>query len=97
MNSALICRGVRIHGRVQGVGFRWATVDYARQQGVSGWARNRIDGSVEVLVWGDTDAVIRVLDWLRHGPSTAQVERIEVEACEVPDEALDGFHQTQTI
>lgn len=67
-----------ISGRVQGVGFRYATYRQARRQGVRGWVRNRRDGRVEVLLHGDTAAVGRVIAWCRQGPAGAAVENIEV-------------------
>jgi len=69
---------VLVAGRVQGVGFRWATQRRAEQLGVDGWVRNLFDGRVEVWAEGDAADVERLVDWLREGPSHAGVERIEV-------------------
>jgi acylphosphatase len=55
------CKRLIISGRVQGVGFRVWMVEKARELGVSGWVRNRIDGSIEALVAGDTAAVEELL------------------------------------
>ncbi len=44
---------VRVHGRVQGVGFREGCERHARQLGVTGWVRNRLDGTVELLAQAD--------------------------------------------
>jgi len=46
------CRHVRVHGHVQGVGFREACIDAARRRAVTGWVRNRMDGSVEAILQG---------------------------------------------
>lgn len=70
-------RLVRVHGRVQGVGFREACVAQARALGISGWVRNRVDGSVEVLMRGRPDALAQLEAWLRHGPPLAQVRAVE--------------------
>ena len=75
----MIARRVRVHGRVQGVGFRDAMVDAAQLTGVRGWVRNRRDGSVEAWVQGDDAAVERVLDWARRGPGPARVDRLDVD------------------
>ena len=49
----MIARRLVIHGRVQGVGYRYAMVDAAERCGVAGWVRNRRDGTVEAFVQGD--------------------------------------------
>ena len=71
-----------IHGRVQGVFFRDSMRREAQRLGISGWVRNRSDGTVEAAVQGepaDVDAIVR---WARRGPPHAQVERIEIESHE---------------
>ena len=72
------CR-VRIYGRVQGVGFRDWAMGRARALGVRGWVRNRRDGSVELVAYGDDEAVEALTAECRTGPPAARVERIEVE------------------
>lgn len=71
-------RRVIVHGRVQGVGFRWSTQDEATRRGISGWVANRDDGSVQVEIEGDEAAVDGMLDWLRHGPRAARVSGVDV-------------------
>lgn len=69
---------LRIYGRVQGVGFREAMCREARRLGITGWVRNRTDGTVEaVIASNDAAAVSAVLDWCRMGPSLARVEKVE--------------------
>jgi len=68
---------LRIFGRVQGVGFREALCRESERLGVTGWVRNRSDGSVEALVQGDGEALQAVLDWARRGPPAARVERVD--------------------
>ena len=71
------CVRARITGRVQGVGFRYATLREAQRAGVAGWVRNLADGRVEVWAEGESGDVDRLLDWLRKGPRFAGVERVE--------------------
>ncbi|MBC7237471.1 MAG: acylphosphatase [Chloroflexi bacterium] len=68
-----------VHGRVQGVNFRYYTRQRARGLGVTGFVRNRYDGTVEVVAEGGEDALRRLLSWLHAGPSLAQVTRVDVE------------------
>lgn len=67
---------VSIFGRVQGVGYRAWTEQQARQLGLRGWVRNRMDGSVEALFSGDTHGVSQMVRICQQGPSVARVERI---------------------
>jgi acylphosphatase len=81
---------VVVEGRVQGVGFRWATAAEARRFGVSGWVRNLPGGGVEAFLQGEPAAVTSVLEWLHTGPIGASVRHIEV-AEAVPDPSIGGF------
>jgi acylphosphatase len=80
---------VRAHGRVQGVFFRDSVRREAEREGVSGWAANRSDGTVEAVFEGAPEAVERLVELARSGPGHAAVERLDV-ADEAP-EGLDGF------
>jgi acylphosphatase len=81
MKAGLAERAVllRIQGRVQGVAFRASMQREARALGLSGWARNRADGTVEACVAGANADVERMLDWVRRGPAMARVERVVCE------------------
>lgn len=80
MAATPIARHVRVHGRVQGVFFRDSTRREAERAGVTGWVRNRADGSVEVWLEGPPAAVDVVERWIRDGgPARARVERVESE------------------
>ncbi|HDS74286.1 MAG TPA: acylphosphatase [Firmicutes bacterium] len=70
---------IRIIGRVQGVGFRFFTVKHASRYTVTGWVRNRPDGSVEVEAEGPRDRVEAFIEELRHGPSFAHIDDVDVE------------------
>lgn len=76
MERAIHCL---ISGRVQGVCFRAATQDRARELGVGGWARNLPDGRVEVLAGGPAGAIDGLRAWLDEGPAAARVDRVETD------------------
>ena len=67
-----------MHGRVQGVGFRYSLTRAAQTQGVAGWARNRADGTLEAVFEGEPEAVESLIRLSREGPRGAQVERVEL-------------------
>lgn len=69
-----------IQGRVQGVFFRDSMQREAQYLAVSGWVRNRSDGTVEAEVQGEPSAVDAMVRWAHHGPQRAQVERVDVRA-----------------
>ena len=69
---------VFISGRVQGVFFRQNTKRQAESFGVKGWVRNLPDGRVEAVFEGEESAVKKLVEYCRHGPSSAKVDNIEV-------------------
>lgn len=71
------CRLFLIEGRVQGVWFRESTRRAAQPLGITGYAKNMADGSVQVLACGEPGALNRLAEWLRQGPPLAQVDRLE--------------------
>jgi acylphosphatase len=79
-----------VRGRVQGVGFRYATVTEARRLGLAGWARNLPDGSVEILAEGAPAAVEALVAWCGHGPPSARVDTVHHAAVEGGD-AMQPF------
>lgn len=88
--ETLTARLLRIHGRVQGVGFREALRREAVRLDISGWVRNRQDGSVEALVCGTQTNIELIVIWAQHGPSHAMVEQvINVEASAVDTGAFE--------
>lgn len=68
---------VIVTGRVQGVGFRWATSQKAKALGLVGWVRNQPDGTVRVVAEGSPRAAEALLVWLRQGPDRAHVDHCE--------------------
>jgi acylphosphatase len=94
MTESVTTIRVIITGRVQGVWYRGWTVDEARERGLSGWVRNRRDGSVEALLSGPEAVVRAMIERCREGPPAARVDRV-VEAPEsAPAEV--GFRQLPT-
>jgi acylphosphatase len=79
----MIARSIRIIGKVQGVFFRDWAIEAARAIGVSGWVRNRADGSVEVYAVGEADLVERLTDRLREGSPASRVDRIDAQPAEL--------------
>ncbi len=79
-----------VSGKVQGVFFRANTKDVAIDHGLSGWAKNCLDGSVEVILEGNADQVERVINWCRKGPAAAQVADVEIK-WEKPTGEYDAF------
>jgi acylphosphatase len=73
-----LARRIVVSGRVQGVGFRWFTQAAAVREGLHGWVRNLPDGRVEISAEGDAEALDRFEHRVRHGPSGARVEEVEI-------------------
>ena len=87
------CRRLRIHGVVQGVGFRYALQREAIRLGLSGWVRNRRDGTVEAVVAGPAGAVEAIVAWSRRGPPSARVHAVDIS---VEEGRFEGFEQQPT-
>jgi acylphosphatase len=82
-------RRVVVHGSVQGVFFRDSLRRLAEQHGVSGWARNTSEGTVEAVFEGEPVAVERLMSFAHAGPPDARVEAVDVR--EEEPEGLSGF------
>lgn len=89
-----LTRHLRITGRVQGVGYRWHMTEEARRLGLTGWVRNRLDGSVEAVAQGPADAVQALVDWAQRGPSLARVDEVVVGDAAG---AFEGFEPWETV
>lgn len=70
---------VKVKGIVQGVAFRHHTAQTAARHGVTGWVRNRYDGSVQACFEGEEEDVRAVVQWCQSGPPAAMVESVSVE------------------
>jgi acylphosphatase len=86
---------VRIAGRVQGVGYRYWTERVAGELELSGWVRNRRDGSVEAVFSGPPDDVAEMIERCRDGPPLAQVASVDV--AEDAAEPSPGFEALPTL
>lgn len=84
-----MARRALVSGKVQGVGFRWATRAEARRLGLAGWVRNLVDGRVEAQFEGSPAAVSTLEQWLASGPPAARVEGLSIEVVEL--QGLAGF------
>jgi acylphosphatase len=81
-------------GRVQGVAFRARAASEAHRLGVTGWVRNRMDGTVEARAEGAPESVKAFIAWCRHGPPLAEVDELRV--TEVPPTGVDRGFQIGT-
>jgi acylphosphatase len=75
----VITRHLLIRGHVQGVYFRESMRQRANQFGVTGWVRNRADGTVEAMVQAENEAVAAIIEWARRGPKAANVTGLDSE------------------
>lgn len=68
-----------VSGRVQGVNFRYSTLQYAQSLRLTGWVKNLPNGAVEVVAEGPQPALNQLLEFLHHGPSYAHVHSVQAE------------------
>ncbi len=88
-NPSTLCVRCLVAGRVQGVFFRASTRNEAQRLGLTGYARNRLDGTVEVVACGERESVETLREWLRKGPPDARVTGV---ACEfINGQEFSGF------
>jgi acylphosphatase len=90
-------RLVRVHGRVQGIGYRYACVQHARALGITGWVRNRMDDSVEAMLQGTERQVAQMCAWMRDDMPAALVEKMDVSEVAPPFPRFDRFEQLPTV
>lgn len=86
---------LRILGKVQGVYFRESLKAEAKRLGISGWVRNRKDGSVEALVQGEENSLGEIIEWCHRGPPAAKVESVRVQESD-NQSALSDFLRKET-
>ncbi|TAM48803.1 MAG: acylphosphatase [Burkholderiaceae bacterium] len=95
--GAFESRLARVRGRVQGIGYRDACVRRARTQGITGWVRNRMDGSVEVMPQGSAQQLADMCSWLRDGMPAALVDSVEVMDMPPTLQRFDHFERLPTL
>lgn len=95
MSEATRAVQVRIEGRVQGVWYRGWAVQEAMRRGLSGWVRNRSDGSVEAVFAGPELDVDAMVEQCRQGPPSAVVTRLTFRPTDPPER--QGFHALGTV
>jgi len=86
---------LRIEGFVQAVGYRHFAIQEATRLGLDGWIRNRTDGTVEVLISGDTKAVEAFVGACMRGPEGSRVKNVELHNAEAPSEK--GFRRRPSL
>jgi len=87
--TVMVTTHLKICGRVQGVGFRYHMCRVANELGITGWVRNRRDGSVEAMVSGAPDAVEKIIAWAQRGPGHAVVTAVDIGAGDGSYERFD--------
>jgi acylphosphatase len=95
--SSLQARRILVTGVVQGVGYRWSMVQQALGLGLTGWVRNRSDGSVEALAQGSNKALAELVAWARIGPRGAQVAHVHIERIVGGEDLREHFVQRPTM
>ncbi|MDB5841299.1 MAG: acylphosphatase [Herminiimonas sp.] len=93
----MMVRQLRIRGLVQGVGYRAGFNARAHALRLSGWVRNRSDGSVEAMVAGGDAVLAQIIDWAWHGPSGARVHEVTVDEVADPVAMDEQFRILPTL
>ncbi|MEM9924040.1 MAG: acylphosphatase [Cyanobacteria bacterium P01_D01_bin.50] len=78
-----------ISGKVQGVGYRYSTMNVATKLGLNGWVRNLPDSRVEAVFEGTPEVIEEMIHWCHQGPNSANVKDVQVEYLEA--EGLEQF------
>jgi acylphosphatase len=95
--SESVTRRLMVHGLVQGVGFRNYMAYKAAELGISGWVRNRSDGSVEAMVQGPDAAVAAIIECAQRGPRASQVSAVAVSEGIAAEDFGGRFETRQTL
>jgi acylphosphatase len=91
-----MCRHLIVAGAVQGVGYRAWFREQALALRLSGWVRNRLDGTVEALVAGESGALDEIVKLARRGPPAARVQDVRVAEADESAVKIGRFEQLPT-
>lgn len=80
-----------VSGRVQGVGFRFFTINHANRYGLTGWVKNLPNGSVEILAEGSPEALSLFVERVQEGPSSARISDVQADWQDIPAPRHRGF------
>jgi acylphosphatase len=86
---------LRVEGFVQAVGYRNFIIEQATRLNLDGWVRTRADGTVEILVCGETKAVEALVAASMRGPAGSNVKNVELNNAEPPAEK--GFRRRSSM
>ncbi|MBI1892256.1 MAG: acylphosphatase [Burkholderiales bacterium] len=92
-----MAKHLSITGIVQGVGYRVSFQAQAEALKLSGWVRNRRDGSVEAVVTGEPAAIDKIIAWAQHGPPSARVDHVAVSEAEDTHPSAGIFEMRPTV
>jgi acylphosphatase len=82
---------LKIYGKVQGIFYRMAALERAHELNLVGWVRNLEDGTVEIEVQGEKNAIERFIEWCKKGPKGAHVESVEEKTKDVKKISFEDF------
>lgn len=80
---------ITVCGKVQGVGFRYSALNKAHELNLTGFVKNRSDGSVYIEAEGESENLDQFIDWLNRGPAWAMVEDIDIQI--IPNSNFSNF------
>ncbi|MGE0088974.1 MAG: acylphosphatase [Bacteroidales bacterium] len=83
------CLMITVCGKVQGVGFRYSALNKAHELNLTGFVKNRSDGSVYIEAEGESENLDQFIDWLNRGPAWAMVEDIDIQI--IPNSNFSNF------
>jgi acylphosphatase len=83
---------LKIYGKVQGVSFRFYAKREAIRLGITGWIRNKPDGTVEAEIEGEKRTLEQFLRWCQRGTSHARVEKVAVKKMPIKERAFKDFY-----
>ena len=84
---------IQVRGKVQGVWFRASTRQKAIELSLTGWVKNKVDGSVEAIASGNLEDLNAFVKWCEQGPEFARVDHLEVEEVSFQEYASFSIHR----